>query len=116
MKISLGNLLGHEQHEGLEGCDRVQGCYRKGLAFPLPTTSFCDDLTYIETLNCEMRHELTQWKCFVPDTPSFYDHIWIFKHKMMLLHCVIGYATSLYPVMSEGTNFKQTNLIVAVMV
>ena len=36
--------------------------------------------------SCEMRHELTQWKCFVPDTPSFYDHIWIFKHKMTLLH------------------------------
>ena len=33
-----------------------------------------------------MKHELTQWKCFVADTPSFYDHIWIFKHKMTLLH------------------------------
>ena len=30
-----------------------------------------------------MNHELTQWKCFVPDTPSFYDHIRILKHNMM---------------------------------
>ena len=23
-----------------------------------------------------MMHEMTQWKCIVPDTPSFCDHIW----------------------------------------
>ena len=23
-----------------------------------------------------MKHEMTQCKCFVPDTPSFCDHIW----------------------------------------
>ena len=23
-----------------------------------------------------MKHEMTPWKCFVPDTPSFCDHIW----------------------------------------
>ena len=36
--------------------------------------------------SCKMKHELTQWKCFVPNTPSFYDRIWIFKHKTTLLH------------------------------
>ena len=24
----------------------------------------------------QMKHEKNQWKCFVPDTPSFCDHIW----------------------------------------
>ena len=24
----------------------------------------------------EMKHELTQWKCFFPDTPPFCDHVW----------------------------------------
>ena len=42
-----------------------------------------------------MKHELTQRKCFVPDTPSFYDHIWIFKHKMMLLHSNVSRAITL---------------------
>ena len=23
-----------------------------------------------------MKHEMAQWKCFVPDTPSFCDHVW----------------------------------------
>ena len=23
-----------------------------------------------------MKHEMTQWKCFVPDTLSLYNHIW----------------------------------------
>ena len=42
---------------------------------PLQTiTSFCRHFTYIES--CEMKHEMTQWKCFVPDTPSFCDYIW----------------------------------------
>ena len=36
--------------------------------------------------SCEMKHELTRWKWFVPDTPSFSDHIWIFKYRMMFLH------------------------------
>ena len=26
--------------------------------------------------SCEMKREMTQWKCFVPDTPSFCDQIW----------------------------------------
>ena len=26
--------------------------------------------------SCEMKHEMTQWKYFVPDTPSFCDHTW----------------------------------------
>ena len=43
--------------------------------------------------SCEMKHELTQWKCFVSDTPSFYDHIWIFQHKMTLLHSNVSFVT-----------------------
>ena len=46
-------------------------------------TSFCDHLTYIETL-----WKLVKWKCFVPDTPSFvtiYGLMWsssvTFKHR-----------------------------------
>ena len=37
-------------------------------------TSFCGHLTFEK--HYEMKHEMTQWKCFVPDTPSFYDHTW----------------------------------------
>ena len=72
-------------------------------------TSFFGRLTYIETLwNLWneawldlVPHSGSQWKCLVLDTPSFYDHIWSFKHKMALcaLQCVIGYATWLYLVM-----------------
>ena len=26
--------------------------------------------------SCEMKHEITQWKCIVPDTLPICDHIW----------------------------------------
>ena len=81
-------------------------------------TSFFGRLTYIETLwNLWneawidlVPHSGTQWKCLVPDTPSFYDHIWIFKHKMALcaLQCVIGYVTSLYLVMKQAINNRES--------
>ena len=45
--------------------------------------------------SCEMKHEMTQWKCFVPDKPSFWDHIWSlqgnFSHKMTLVHLKVPY-------------------------
>ena len=43
-----------------------------------------------------MKHKMTQWKCFVPDTPSFCDHIWShvelfseIEHKMALVSIII---------------------------
>ena len=40
-----------------------------------------------------MKHEMIQWKCFVPDTPSFCDHMAScgalqenFSHKMTLVN------------------------------
>ena len=57
-----------------------------------------------------MKHELTQCKCFVPDTPSFYDHTWVFKQDDALaLQCVIGYATSLYLVMNSFNKSALSN-------
>ena len=32
-----------------------------------------------------MKHEMTQWKCFVPDTPSLYDPIWSCVELIMFL-------------------------------
>ena len=47
-----------------------------------------------------MKHEITQWKCFVPDTPSFCDHVWscvkLFsetEHKMALVSIIITMGT-----------------------
>ena len=41
-------------------------------------TNFCGHYTYIlkHYESCEMMHEMTQWKCFVADTPSVCDHLW----------------------------------------
>ena len=43
-----------------------------------------------------MKHEMTQWKCFVPDTPSFCNHIWScvdlfseIEHKTALVSIII---------------------------
>ena len=38
---------------------------------------------------------MTQWKCFVPDTPSFCDHIWSCKneHKMALVSIILAMDT-----------------------
>ena len=57
-------------------------------------TSFCGHFTYIQK-HCEgseMNDEMTQWKCFVPDTPSFSDHIWSYvdhfsksEHEMAMV-------------------------------
>ena len=47
-----------------------------------------------------MKHEMTQWKCFVPDTPSFCDHIWSrveffskIEHKKALVSIIIAMDT-----------------------
>ena len=47
-----------------------------------------------------MKHETTHWKCFVPDTPSFCDHIWYrvelfseIQNKMALASITIAMET-----------------------
>ena len=47
-----------------------------------------------------MKHEMTQWKCFVPGTPSFCDHTWFYvelfsetEHKMALISIIIAMDT-----------------------
>ena len=48
-------------------------------------TIFCSWLAFVFTwhIYCRnimksygIKHEMIQWKCFVPNTPSFCDHIW----------------------------------------
>ena len=47
-----------------------------------------------------MKHEKTQWKCFVSTTPSFCDYIWSYvelfsetEHKMALINIIIAMDT-----------------------
>ena len=70
-------------------------------------TSFCGHFTYTQKHyeSCEMKHERTQWKCFVPDTPSFCDHIWShvelvsetfhIESKMTLVYLKVPYYSAL---------------------
>ena len=68
------------------------------IAFMMIITSFCSHLTYIK--HYEMKHEMTQWKCFVQTHLVFvtiYGLVWsssvTFKHKMMLVHSNVSLVT-----------------------
>ena len=65
-----------------------------------------------------MKLEMTQWKCFVPDTPSFSDHIWShvelfidIEHKMAQVSIIIAMGTrppeKLVMIHSEISKYKK---------
>ena len=77
---------------------RSQPIWRSNERMRLVITSFCSHLTYKK--HNEMKHEMTQWKCFVHTHLLFvtiYGLVWnssvTFKHKMMLVHSNMALVT-----------------------
>ena len=65
-----------------------------------------------------MKHEITQWKCFVPDTPSdLWPYMVLcgalqfdFSHKMMLVHLKVPYYSTL-TLSGSGYSLSQTKYL-----